>query len=392
MTALAAFTAAGWAVACWMLVRGLRRIPRLSTAEPAPESVAIIVAARDEERDVERAVRSLLAQEHPGLEVVVVDDRSGDATGAILDRMARDHGALRVLHVASLPAGWLGKNHALHEGAATVAADWLVFADADVIMRPDAVASAVAHARGRGLDHLAVFPRMIARGALLNATVGVFTVLFALRFRPWAAADPESRAHIGVGAFNLVRRTAYEAMGGHRSIALRPDDDLRLGRALKEAGGRSAAAFGDRLLAVEWYRSVPDLVRGLRKNAFAAVEYRPWLVAVVVALLLAFHVGPFAALLLTEGVARLLFGAAAGLAMLSLDRSAGRFGVTRTSALLYPAGALVVAYAIGAATVRALWTGGVEWRGTIYPLAALREETGSALAERDAAPGRATPG
>jgi cellulose synthase/poly-beta-1,6-N-acetylglucosamine synthase-like glycosyltransferase len=378
VTALAAFTAVGWAVACWMLVRGLRRIPRLAMAEPTGDSVAVIVAARDEERDVERAVRSLLAQEHPRLDVVVVDDRSGDATGAILDRLARENPALRALHVASLPSGWLGKNHALHSGAATVAADWLVFADADVVMRPGAVASAVAHARVHGLDHLAVFPRMVARGALLNATVGVFTVLFALRFRPWAAADPESRAHVGVGAFNLVRRTAYEAIGGHCSIALRPDDDLRLGRALKEAGHRSGAAFGDRLLAVEWYRSVPDLVRGLRKNAFAAVEYRPWLVAVVLALLLAFHVGPFAALLLTGGAARVLFGAAALLAMLSLDRSAGRFGVQRLSALLYPVGALVVAYAIGAATVRALRTGGVEWRGTIYPLAALREAGGRA--------------
>jgi hypothetical protein len=372
VSALAAFTAAGWAIAFVLLARGLARIPRLLPAAGPDVPAAVIVAARNEERDVERAVRSLLSQDQPGLRIVVVDDRSDDATGAILDRLAAASPTLGVVHVADLPAGWLGKNHALHVGAAAADADWLIFADADVVMRPDAVGSALAHARLRGLDHLAVFPRMVARGALLNAAIGVFTVLFSLRFRPWAASDPDSTAHVGVGAFNLVRREAYESVGGHRSIALRPDDDLRLGRLLKEAGGRTEAAYGDRLLSVEWYGSVQALVRGLRKNAFAAVEYRGWLVAGLVALLLAFHVGPFAAALLTSGAARELFAVAAGFAVLSFDRSAGRFGVTRWTALLYPAGALVVAYAIAAATVRALRTGGVEWRGTVYPLAELR--------------------
>lgn len=372
MNGLAAFTLAGWAVALWLLARGLRRIPRLRRAGPAEGSVTVVVAARNEECGVERGLRSLLAQRQPGLRVVAVDDRSEDRTGAILDRLAAVEPALRVAHVAALPDGWLGKNHALHVGAAQADTEYVVFADADVVMDPDAVSSALFHARENGLDHLAVFPRMVARGALLNATIGVFTVLFALRFRPWDAGDPERGGHVGVGAFNLVRREAYDAAGGHRSIGLRPDDDLRLGRLLKESGGRSAAAYGDHLVRVEWYPSIAALTRGLRKNAFAAAEYRPWLVAFLVAVLLAFHVWPFVGVWVATGPARALFAGACALAMLAFDRSAGRFGVRRWTALLYPAGALVVTYAIAAATVRALVTGGVEWRGTVYPLDRLR--------------------
>jgi cellulose synthase/poly-beta-1,6-N-acetylglucosamine synthase-like glycosyltransferase len=230
VSALAAFTAAGWAIAFVLLARGLARIPRLLPAAGPDVPAAVIVAARNEERDGERAVRSLLSQDQPGLRIVVVDDRSDDATGAILDRLAAASPTLGVVHVADLPAGWLGKNHALHVGAAAADADWLIFADADVVMRPDAVGSALAHARLRGLDHLAVFPRMVARGALLNAAIGVFTVLFSLRFRPWAACDPASNPHVGVGGLNKVRREAEESVGGHRSVARRAVDGQRHGR------------------------------------------------------------------------------------------------------------------------------------------------------------------
>lgn len=383
MTAWAGLAVAGWLTAWGMLALGLRRIPRLR-ARPggaASASAAVVVAARNEERDVEAAVRSLLAQRHARLRIVAVDDRSDDRTGAILDRLAAAEPRLDVVHVRDLPPDWLGKNHALHVGAARTDADFLVFADADIVAHPDAVGSALAHALERGLDHAAVFPRMRAPGALLNAAIGVFTILFSLRYRPWRAADPGSRAHVGVGAFNLVRRVAYERIGGHASISLRPDDDLRLGRALKAAGCRSEAVYGGLLLAVEWYRSVPELVRGLRKNAFAAAGYDAGLIGLILSLLLAFHVAPFVAVLLTTGLARAGFGVAALLALACFRMCAGRFGVRRRAALLYPAGALIVAWAIAAATARALATGGVEWRGTVYSLDRLRRSNGLAAGE-----------
>ncbi|HUG02048.1 MAG TPA: glycosyltransferase [Longimicrobiales bacterium] len=379
MLTLYAVTAlAGWSIAWATLARGLRRIPRLRAGSvPAVSaSVAIVVAARNEERVVEAALRSLLAQRHGRLRIVAVNDRSDDRTGPILDRLSRAESRLDVLHVSDLPPDWLGKNHALHLGAGRADAEFLVFTDADIVMHPDAVAAAVGYAVRRGLDHAAVFPRMRADGPLLNAAIGVFTVLFSLRFRPWRAADPGSRAHVGIGAFNLVRRAAYERMGGHASISLRPDDDLRLGRALKEAGCRSEAVFGDRLLSVEWYRSVREMVRGLRKNAYAAADYNTGLIVLLVTLLLAFHVAPFAAALLSDGMPRAGFALAALLAVSSFDLSARRFGVRRAAALLYPFGALIVAYAVVAATVRALVTGGVEWRGTVYPLERLRRASG----------------
>ncbi|MEN8375452.1 MAG: glycosyltransferase [Gemmatimonadota bacterium] len=373
MTALGLLTAAGWLAATAMLAAGLRRIPRLRPRGSAPAvTAAVVVAARNEEAHVEAAMRTLLAQRHAGLRIVAVDDRSTDRTGAILDRLAATDGRLEVVHVRELSAAWLGKNHALHVGARAARADFLVFADADVRLHPDAVATALDHALRGALDHLALFPRMRSPGAVLSAAVGVFTVLFALRFRPWLAGDPGSRAHVGVGAFNLVRTEAYRSVGGHQRIALRPDDDLRLGRILKEAGFSSGAAYGDSLAEVEWYGSVPELIRGLRKNAFAAVDYRPWLVALVVASLFAFHVWPFVAVVLLSGLDRVLFGLAAALAVAAFTASARRFGLRAWTAALYPLGAAIIGYAIAAATVRALVTGGVEWRGTVYPLDRLR--------------------
>lgn len=373
MILLGGVTLAGWLVAAAMLAAGLRRIPTLPPrpAGTVPD-VTLVVAARNEARHVEEAVRSLLDQTHPDLRVVVVNDRSEDATGEIVDRLAADAPALRVVHVDGLPDGWLGKNHALHLGAAGADTEYLVFADADILMAPEAVAIASGYAHANDLDHLAAFPRMRARGWLLNATIGVFTILFSLRFRPWRASDPESDAHVGVGAFNLVRTAAYRAVGGHRTISLRPDDDVRLGRIVKEAGFRSTGAYAHHLLEVEWYPDVRALIRGLRKNAFAAVEYNAPLVALVLALLAAFHIWPFLAVFLVSGPARALFGGAALVACGCFLASAARFGVRPLAAPLYPVGAAIVAYAIGAATLRALATGGVEWRGTVYPLESLR--------------------
>ncbi|MEL6906247.1 MAG: glycosyltransferase family 2 protein, partial [Planctomycetota bacterium] len=203
---------------------------------PAP-TVALVVAARDEADAVERAVRSLLAQADtfpPGaLAVVAVDDRSSDGTAAILDRLAAENDALRAVHVEALPDGWLGKNHALHLGAEAAGdVDFLLFTDADVEFEPGAVRAVAAHAWTNDLDHLAGGPRVVARSFALQGMIATFGVLFALFTRPWSHGDPRRDTACGVGALNLVRRTAYERAGGHAAIRLFVDDDLRLGRAV----------------------------------------------------------------------------------------------------------------------------------------------------------------
>lgn len=369
---------------------GLRTLPTLRDTRPvAPEHarpVSIVVAARDEERHIEGAVGTMLAQEYPAFEVVVVNDRSTDGTGAILDRLeerwreeseraAREghtRPRLRVLHLDERPDGWLGKNHALHRGAAAADGEILLFTDADVMMRHDALSRAVGLLERRGLDHVAVAPRIHVGGPWARMALATFLLLFSAYFKPWRARSPRSRRHIGVGAFNLLRADAYRAIGGHTSIAMRPDDDLRLGHRLKEAGYRQAAAIGRNTVLVEWYPSLRAMAHGLRKNTFAAVGYRmlPILGGTVAAVVFTFW--PVIALALTEGMALRLNLAIVLVAFVHHWDLAATYGQPRWVAFTYPIGGLFILWIVWAATLSTLRTGSIEWRGTRYSLEELR--------------------
>lgn len=357
------------------VILGGRRLRRLADLPPragAAPRVSLVVAARDEARHIESAVRSMLGQRYPDLELVVVDDRSSDGTGPILDRLAREDGRLTVVHVDRLPAGWLGKNHALARGAERATGAWLLFTDADVHLHPEAVSRAVRYAEEHGVDHLAVAPDLELPGFLLRAFGVHFVVSFLAFARPWRAREPTSRAFVGVGAFNLVRREAYEGVGGHRPIALRPDDDMKLGKILKRAGFRQDALWGRGAVAVEWYRSFGELQRGLEKNLFAGVEYRAVLSILGGLAQLAGGVAPLALLPLAPPLGQALLlaqvGATAGIAA----HAARRTGTTPLVALVYPVVVVLFVFVLWRTMVLNLLQGGIRWRGTFYPLDLLK--------------------
>jgi glycosyltransferase involved in cell wall biosynthesis len=353
--------------------RHLEELPRLPPIPPgeAPR-VSIVVAARDEARGVEAGVRSLLAQRYPDFEVRVVDDRSEDATPEILDRLAEEDPRLRVLHLSSLPPGWLGKNHALQRGVDAAGGEWILFTDADVVLAPTALGRAVGYAVRHRLDHLAAAPELRMRGALLGAFAGAFALLFARYTRPWKARDPRSAHHIGVGAFNLVRAEAYRAAGGHRPIAMRPDDDVKLGELLKRRGARQDLVFGRGLVSVEWYHSLPEAVRGLEKNTFAGLGYSVPRVIVGCLLLVVFDAWPFAAVLVTHGPTRALYAATVVVALLLYAASTRGSGTPARLAPLYPVAILILVFTVLRATWIAVRRGGIYWRGTFYSLEELK--------------------
>ena len=373
---LAVLTAAVSAAVFAELARGGRRLRHLHLL-PRPDprevpTVSVVVAARDEERGIAPALRSLLAQEGAAIEVIAVDDRSGDATGAILDRTAATDPRLRVLHVAELPEGWLGKNHALWLGAQSARGELLLFTDADVVMEPDAVARAAGYLAHEGLDHVTAVPRVVMPGVLLQTFGVAFTIFFSLFTRPWKVRDPRSRAHVGIGAFNLLRADVYRRIGTHRAIAMRPDDDLKLGRLVKKNGFTQEFLVGDRLISVEWYHSVREAVRGLRKNAFAGVDYRLELVVLATLAHLLFMVWPFAAVWVTVGWTRALYAFAAGMLFLTYAGAARAQGSPAWRGVLFPVASLLFLFVVWNATLYALVNRGIEWRGTHYPLDRLR--------------------
>lgn len=365
------------AVAIW---RGTRSIHFLADqpplAGPLPR-VSIVIPARNEERNVEEALQSVLALDYGNLEIDVVDDRSTDRTGEILDRMAAANPRLRVVHVRELPPSglgksWLGKNHALELGGRKATGDYLLFTDADVVLEPTALRRAVGAMEAGGIDHLAVSPEVDRPSLLFEMFIGVFSLFFSLYLKPWKARDPKSPSHVGIGAFNLVRAAAWRAVGGHQRIAMRPDDDLKLGKLLKTGGFRQEMMFGRGMLRVEWYASVRELIQGLMKNAFPAVDYRMSIVLSATVIQITILIWPFLALFLTSGTTRWLNLASVAVLLVLCWRNAPLAGVRRWHGIGFPLATLLFLYILWRSTLTILWRGGIDWRGTHYPLAELK--------------------
>jgi glycosyltransferase involved in cell wall biosynthesis len=372
---LAAATTLGVLVTAGIFIRGAMSIPNLDKQRPQTSGplVSVIFAARDEGPNIEQALGSMLAQSYERLEFIAVDDRSTDDTGAVLDRMAARDPRIRVAHVTALPEGWLGKNHALQAGADMASGEYFLFTDADIVFDRDAVARAVGFLEERGIDHLTLGPELESPSPLLELAVTYFTLGFFLLFKPWLVHDPSRPEHIGIGAFNMVRASLYRGFGGHARIALRPDDDIKLGRLVKLNGGRQMVAGGFGLIRVRWYASVRELVRGLRKNTFAGMRYSVALTIGAVVMQLVINIWPFIAVFVTTGAARWLNLVSAVLLILLLAvvsrGSRGRVWI----AIGYPVAAVIFVFILIDSTWRTLRRGGIEWRGTFYPLAALKE-------------------
>jgi hypothetical protein len=374
-TTVAAVALLAWGRLAWLGLRDRRALLRLPAVEgPEPATVTAVVPCRDEAATLERAMRSLLAQDLPGLRVVAVDDRSSDGTGAVLARLAAGDPRLEVVRVEALPDGWLGKNHACHAGAARARGEWLLFTDADVVFAADALRRALAAARARRLGHLAVLPRFVAPGLLERAFVTGFAALLAPFVRVRDLRRAGTRAYFGVGAFNLVRRESYERAGGHRRLPLEVVDDVKLGLLLRRSGVAQGVADSGGLVQVRWQHGFAASVLGLVKNAFAALEYRPGR-AVASALGAAFAgAAPLAVLLLGPGVLpRALAAAALAVAAAHHAEAARRLsGSSGAEGLLMPLCAVLLGAVVAASAAAAWARGGVVWRGTRYPLERVR--------------------
>lgn len=371
-------TAALWLVRCAQLLWQRRRFLTTLYEQPAdaPDrgwpSLAVVFAARNEQADVEKATRSLLAQDYPQLQLVAVDDRSTDATGPILDRLAAEDSRLNVVHVCDLPPGWLGKNHALHMAAQAATTEWLLFTDADVVFAPLALQRAIAFAEREKLDHLTVIPEMPTEQIGERVFLSVFGLLFALHSPLWQVANPRRRQHLGIGAFNLVRASALRHIDAFAHLALSVDDDMQLGKSLKWAGFRSRGLRGQNCVQVRWHVGMIGMIRGMEKNFFAGLGYHIGMVLFALAVLVVLCCGPHVGLWFgpwwSRGFCALAIAAMCGIVhnAMSQCRVGWQYG------LLAPLGAAANIVALVRSTWLTLARGGVRWRDHLYPLAELR--------------------
>lgn len=361
--------------------RGIRRMRRLADVAPdlaTPPRVSLIVSALDEAETIEPALRSMLALDYPGLQVIAIDDRSTDATGSILDRLAAEFPRLRVVHIRELPAGWLGKNHALDRGAAMADGDYLLFTDADIVFEPTALARALAYCARERLDHLTIFPEVPTRNLLLQAAMVHAVVGLYAMYQPWKVRT-ERKRFMGIGAFNLVRAEAYRAAGGHAEIAMEILDDVMLGKSIKDHGFSSDILVGADMLSVEMYRSTGEMMRASQKNSFTFLDYSmPKLVAATL-VTFALSVWPWIGALALDGPARWINFAtlAAGLVLhLALARS---MRYDASCAFFWPVIPFLMLGLMWHAALKAVLSGTIVWRGTAYPLAEIRRRHRAAL-------------
>jgi glycosyltransferase involved in cell wall biosynthesis len=355
--------------------------------------VSIIVPARNEEEIIEQALNTLLALDYDNYEVIAVNDRSTDSTGEIMERMSQSprpfdklragslaqnarrtgHPTLRVVHHTELPAGWLGKTHAMWTAANQATGDWLLFTDADVLFKPDSLRRALAYAESVPADHVVLFPRMIMKRPGEYMMIAFFQTMFMFGHRPWKVADPSTDDHMGVGAFNLVRRRVYDAVGTYAALRMEVLDDMKLGKVVKKAGFAQRNVFGGDLISIRWAKGAVGVVNNLTKNFFAVLSFQWWRAVISVLGLAFLNLGPFLGVFLAHGWARVPYVVALGSMFSIYVGMSWRSRVPAYYFLLHPVSSLLFIYTLLRSTILTLWNDGIEWRGTKYPLAELRK-------------------
>ena len=343
------------------------------TSSDSNPAIAIIIPVRNEEVNLEEALTSVCRLNYPNYRILVINDRSTDRTPEILREIASREPKVSVLNIEELPPGWLGKNHALYQGFTATSEEWMLFTDADVVYAPGALDKAMHFARQQNLDYLTILPEIRSRSIILVGVISTFKLMLEFKLRPWAARKPKTNAYMGVGAFMLLKRKAYQKSGTHKAIALRPDDDLKLGELIKKAGFRQDVLYGDQQIGLEWYTSIREFMQGLMKNTFAVANYNIFIsLGGAMATLLAF-VLPLPLLLIFGATPERLMALLIFIFQMFLFLPWKSMKVKWWHVWLMPLAGLLIIYIIFKSTYLTIKQGGIYWRDSFYPLSELRK-------------------
>ena len=368
----------GWGAFFARALFNFRGITSLEEVDVTPTTarprVSIIIAACNEAATLAETITNLLKQDYPDFELIVVNDRSTDETQVIVERFAEADARVKSISLSTLPAGWLGKVHALDKGLKQASGEWLLFTDADVQFARDTLTRALCIATARQLDHLALFPRVLASSSLLDTCIQCFRVLFFESVNPRQVKDPESNAAVGVGAFNLVNRSALEKTPGLQWLKLEVGDDVGLAYLLKIHRARTDFMFARQHLSLHWYHTLSDMIHGLEKNLFAVgMRYSVPRTVVSCLLLVSLSLAPWVVLLTSSVAWQVVSAVSLSVWVFFVYYSHRRIQTRILPALLMPLGFLLMAYMIARSAYLALRRGGIEWRGTFYVLEGLRK-------------------
>lgn len=381
LTVLAAIV---WVSRHLQLSRAQRLMPPLHSAMYAGSSLALpsvsfLVAGKDEEKNIEACLRSMAAQEYPNMEIIAVNDRSGDRTGAIMDRLGSETGRIRALHVSTLREGWFGKNNAMREGVERATGEWLCFTDADCVqVSSRSLSIAMHYALEKGVDFLSVLPAHETGSFWESVIQPACSGIMMIWFNPMKVNDPTKRTAYANGAFMLMKRSCYEAIGGHEAVKTELNEDMHMARLAKERGLRLAVVSNVDLYTVRMYESFAQTRAGWSRIFYGCFGTLRRLVVTGFMVFL-FSLLPWIALAVSLGVAAAGGATWSGWrwmlwisALVCVTQWTVMFRFYRLNrlnplySLAYPLGAGIGLWALVGAIRRLGGRGTITWRGTTY--------------------------
>ena len=367
-----------WIFGLSFIVKQLYSAPKISELNaPEPEaypSLSILVPACNEEENIEPALRSLLEQDYPKLEILALNDRSTDQTGEIIERLSNEYESLRALHIKDLPDGWVGKTHALKKGYEASTGDWILSTDADVCYKPKALRSIMAVALYKKLDHISCLPDMISNSFLHELTYNGFISFVAGVRNMEGVQDAESDDYFAFGAFNMFKRKIFEKTEGFSWLRMEIVDDMGIGKMLRDAGARQGFFLAFDQLELEWYGSLRNMIEGLEKNGIAVLAHYNYLRGFAIPVIWAIiFFGPIIGLFSTY-IAVQAVSAAAIFSTVPLNIASARRLERPVSTFVFSLiGVWIMNYALIRSTYMCAKRGGVEWRGVTYSVEELRK-------------------
>jgi len=334
--------------------------------------LSILVPALNEGKTIRAALMTLLAVDYPDLEIICVNDRSTDDTGSVIAQLAEQDQRIKAISVSELPTGWLGKVHALDKALAAATGDFVLCTDADVHFSQDALKRAVMMMEHRQLDHLSLLPDISSAGFLFDTALAQAGWVLFYFINPAHMGTDSCRAPMGVGAFNLVRGDLMRRIQPFKTLRMEVIDDIGLAIVCHQAGGKGALMGGGTAVSLEYYAGYGEMLKGLEKNAFALSRYSVVRgtaenMFVILAPLIAF-VWPFfqSDWTIASGVA------VYAISCLLEFRSLQNHGMNPAVIPAFPLGMILCGIAGVRSMIQTLRRGGINWRGTTYPLNELR--------------------
>ena len=330
-------------------------------------SLSVIIPACNEEESIRQAISQLLDQDYPDFEVIVVNDRSTDHTGVVVEELKIKYPQLKVVNITDLPPKWLGKNHAIYQGVEQATGEWILFTDADVMFSPGSLKKTVSYSLENKLDHLTISPDITYKGFFYGGFISFFLIVVTGLYLSSKSA--------GIGAFNLIKKTTYQEIGGYEAIAMQPIDDFSLGKLVVKKGYKQSFGFSKGLISVKLFDNLFAMMKGIEKNQFAGMNYRVLPTLVFCWFILFLNVYPFAGLFFGSELVRVLCGFSIMILFAIYNYSKKYIDVSIRHVLIHPISALLYFWAVLNSMVKILSRGGIEWRGTVYSLEELKKQT-----------------